>query len=322
MSEKVIAVVVTYNRKKLLLECLEAILNQSYSVSKIILINNASTDGTEEELQKRGLLDNKIIQYERMDKNLGGAGGFYEGLKICQNIDCDWVWIMDDDTIPNEVCLEKLMLGKSTIESCGDKNKSEFSNKISFLASAVYGAEGEFMNVPVISDRPSVNGYPYWYANLSRGIVNISMATFVSILVNKHAINQCGLPCKDYFIWGDDSEYTRRLTTFYGDAYFIGDSIAVHKRIGAKSLSIDNEENMNRIGMFHYYYRNNFINEKYYKSNKYISFFKFLYGNVKALRYRGTKINRCRRKAILKGYWEGLTQYKKFAKYIDEQLKK
>lgn len=50
MKDKVIAVVVTYNRKKLLLECLDAIFQQTYSISRLILIDNCSTDGTMNEL--------------------------------------------------------------------------------------------------------------------------------------------------------------------------------------------------------------------------------------------------------------------------------
>ena len=48
MNKKVEAVVVTYNRKALLQECIDAILNQTVSVEKLILIDNNSTDGTEE----------------------------------------------------------------------------------------------------------------------------------------------------------------------------------------------------------------------------------------------------------------------------------
>ena len=49
---KVAAIVVTYNRKQLLQECLNAILNQTAEVERIIVINNASTDGTEDLFKK------------------------------------------------------------------------------------------------------------------------------------------------------------------------------------------------------------------------------------------------------------------------------
>ena len=159
---------------------------------------------------KGGEYDKDVIDYRRMETNLGGAGGFYEGIKICRDMECDYVWIMDDDTIPYTDCLEKLMSARSKIEG-----------KIGYLASSIIGPDGEPMNVPAIDMRPAKNGYPHWYKYLSDGIVQISRATFVSILVPYDAIKKCGLPCKDYFIWGDDSEYTMRISKYYAPAYFV-----------------------------------------------------------------------------------------------------
>lgn len=146
--EKVIAVIVTYNRIKLLKECLNAVLSQTYKVHKIVLIDNASTDGTADLFIKGGEYDKDVIDYRRMETNLGGAGGFYEGIKICRDMECDYVWIMDDDTIPYTDCLEELMSARSKIEG-----------KIGYLASSIIGPDSEPMNVPAIDMRPAKNGY-------------------------------------------------------------------------------------------------------------------------------------------------------------------
>lgn len=142
--EKVIAVIVTYNRIKLLKECLNAVLSQTYKVHKIVLIDNASTDGTVDLFIKGGEYDKDVIDYRKMETNLGGAGGFYEGIKICRDMECDYVWIMDDDTIPYTDCLEELMSARSKIEG-----------KIGYLASSIIGPDGEPMNVPAIDMRPA-----------------------------------------------------------------------------------------------------------------------------------------------------------------------
>ncbi len=63
------AIVVTYNRKKKLVKALNSLLNQTFSPKHIILIDNCSTDGTEELLKQEGLLSNKIIAYHKMQKN-------------------------------------------------------------------------------------------------------------------------------------------------------------------------------------------------------------------------------------------------------------
>lgn len=86
---KVAAVVVTYNRKELLRECLNALLNQTRPLDEIIVIDNASTDGTQEMIAK----EFPYITYVLMSENIGGAGGFHEGMKLAYEKGYDWIWV-------------------------------------------------------------------------------------------------------------------------------------------------------------------------------------------------------------------------------------
>lgn len=320
-ENRVIAVVVTYNRKELLMECLDAILAQTFPVYKIILIDNCSTDGTDIMLSERGYIVNPIIEYIKLNENTGGAGGFYEGMRIArQKESYDWMWIMDDDTIPEKKCLEELINANNIVKSSAVIEGLEESVNPSFFASAVYGTKGEFMNLPKLSNKKAPNGYSYWYQFLSEGMVNISSATFVSVLFSKEAIDKCGLPCKDFFIWGDDSEYTTRLTTYYGNGYFVGKSIAIHKRAVAKPIAIKNEQDPKRMDMYHYKYRNTAIINRYYSPKYHIST-QLLMHVLECLNYLGKRNGIRISKIILKGFFESLVQYKSFKKYIDSQIK-
>ena len=124
MKDSVCAVVVTYNRRNLLIECLSALLKQTFPLQGIYLIDNASTDGTPELLLEKGYIyelpppnlkdpweKEFIIQnhtdsgsiklhYVRMPKNTGSSGGFYEGVKRGYERGYDWLWLMDDDSEP------------------------------------------------------------------------------------------------------------------------------------------------------------------------------------------------------------------------------
>lgn len=251
----VYALVVTYNRKILLIECLNAILAQSRMPDKIVVIDNASTDGTNKLFDKCGMFDKQTFRYIKMDRNTGGAGGFYEGIKQTYS-DCDYIWLMDDDTIPNPHTLQGLC---DSVDQIGDR--------ASFFASTVFGSKGEPMNIPVVDNSVTGNGYADWYFNLDKQMVKIKSATFVSLLINTAAIKSVGLPLDWYFIWGDDTEYTLRLTKYYGPAYFTAQSSVLHKRFNAKRISIRNEENRNRINMYFYFYRNMLINKEAYESN-------------------------------------------------------
>ena len=77
--DKIIAVIVSYNRKKLLKEALEHLLHQQNVKFDILIIDNASTDGTKEYIVDYLQKDN--ILYHNTGANLGGAGGFSLGVK-------------------------------------------------------------------------------------------------------------------------------------------------------------------------------------------------------------------------------------------------
>ena len=311
-KDSVIAIVVTYNRKILLEECLNAIFHQTISVGKVILIDNASTDGTKEYLDEKGILSDNRLCYIKKETNTGGSGGFYEGLKLARETEHGWIWLMDDDTIPQADCLENLIAAKDFLLQQGEK--------VSFLASSVFGTAQEFMNVPVVNNKPSANGYQYWYKFLKNGLLNIRCATFVSLLINMKAVRKCGLPCRDYFIWGDDTEYTTRLTTYFADAYMVGSSVVIHKRKNAKALNIFYETDSNRLKMFYYFYRNNFITGRYYEKSR-IWIIKFVIKNLTvAIKILGKEKGLFRAKIILKGIIDGVRQYAQFKDYIINEL--
>ena len=252
MSEKICAVVVTYNRKVLLSQCIEALLAQTVEDYDILVIDNASTDGTVEYIAP---YFSERVKYFNTGSNLGGSGGFYYGMKLAYESGYDWIWIMDDDVIPTSSALEALLEAKEHI-----KNPS-------FLASCVYSKDETAMNTPEIS-RYTTNGYRFWYENLSNKMVRLAHATFVSLLINRNAIEKCGLPLKDYFIWGDDTEYTMRVIGKYGAAYIVGDSKVYHMREIKSNLNLLNEVAPGRIKMYYYMVRNTLTNTETYSGKR------------------------------------------------------
>ncbi|MBQ8720269.1 MAG: glycosyltransferase family 2 protein [Clostridia bacterium] len=248
MSDRICAVVVTYNRKVLLAQCIEALLDQTYKKYDILLIDNASTDGTAEYIAP---YLSERVKYFNTGANLGGSGGFYYGMKLAYEAGYDWIWIMDDDVIPTGGALKALVNAKGKVKTA------------SFLASCVYSKDETAMNSPEIS-RYATNGYRFWYENLNNKMVRLAHATFVSLLINRCAIDKCGLPLKDYFIWGDDTEYTMRVIGRYGAAYIVGDSKVYHMREIKSNLNLMNEVAPGRIKMYYYMVRNTLTNTETY----------------------------------------------------------
>lgn len=109
MNKKVYAVIVTYKRSNVLEQCLNAVLKSStYKIEHLHIIINDKEKSTLELIKKFSLEDPSRISFRIFD-NVGPAGGFYYGLKKFQESKCDFVWLMDDDIIPEPVCLQALI---------------------------------------------------------------------------------------------------------------------------------------------------------------------------------------------------------------------
>ncbi|MCW3074116.1 MAG: hypothetical protein JWP69_1185 [Flaviaesturariibacter sp.] len=206
---KVVAVIVTYNRMALLQECIAAVQAQNRTPDAIIVINNSSTDGTEQWLQTQRLTT--ITQ-----PNQGGAWGFHTGIKKAYDEGADWVWVMDDDTIPYPETLEALLVPAAAITGAGF-----FSSKAVWTDGAPHA-----MNLPEIS--AFVSGYPFNYFD-GCGAQLVKSATFVSCLISREAIRRVGLPLKEFFIWTDDHEYTDRIIRAGLPGFYVSRSMALHK---------------------------------------------------------------------------------------------
>jgi rhamnopyranosyl-N-acetylglucosaminyl-diphospho-decaprenol beta-1,3/1,4-galactofuranosyltransferase len=203
MGETVAAVVVTYNRSRLLLECLDALLRQTRPVDRIVLIDNASSDDTPRLLESKGYLSNPKIAYTRLDSNTGGAGGFHEGMKKAYDAGFDWVWVMDDDAEPHEDALE-LMEPSFAVKGSG--GVANLTLGLDGLPQTEHRGWLDLQSSRLRAHRPID----------PQGLVTnmeISFASFVGLAVHRSAIERVGLPKRELFIKGDDLEYCVRLAS-------------------------------------------------------------------------------------------------------------
>lgn len=310
---KVVAVVVTYNRQELLRECLSSLMNQTTLPYKVVVVDNASTDGSKEYLKELEQKNPDSLKMIFLPQNIGGSGGFYEGMKFArENYDYDYLWLMDDDTIPEPDCL------KGLLETASDfKAKQEY---FGFLSSTILTSnKKEYMNVPVIDYATESNGYSSWHRNLDICAVKIATATFVSILFPSEAIKKCGFPVRDYFIWGDDTEYTTRVNKYYAQGYLTGKSLAVHKRKGEKPLSFEGEENPNRLKMYYYMFRNQIINRIFYENYR-MSWYAYVRYIVHKLALLKQKKGMLKYRVLVKGTYDGAFKNESFVDFIREQI--
>jgi rhamnopyranosyl-N-acetylglucosaminyl-diphospho-decaprenol beta-1,3/1,4-galactofuranosyltransferase len=175
----------------------------------VIVVDNASSDGTAAFLaEKRGL--SPSFHVVRLERNDGSAGGFVAGVAAALERGHDRLWLLDDDTIPSPTALEALLDAPDA----------------ALLCSHVEWTDGTLhpMNAP----------WPRWDRPASaldaieRGLLEVRAATYVSVLVDRAAVERHGPPRVPFFIWGDDVEFTARLLR-EETGYYVPGSVVVHK---------------------------------------------------------------------------------------------
>jgi GT2 family glycosyltransferase len=300
------AIIVTYNRKKLLVNCLESLRRQSKVVRTIIVVDNASTDDTEgwllekkyilekaktisrgldgvvksglikssqpeDSLNQSSRINNQEIEiiYLRLFRNTGGAGGFHEGLKLAIELQYEWFWLMDDDGEPELLCHEKLIecRSESAIINSLVVDKDDHE-LLSFQIQNTF--TGKLISKKQEVKSCSINDLIVEQAHLFNG-------TFF----HRNIVKKAGLPMREMFIWGDEVEYAERLRKL---GYTLNTCVsAIHYHPRARVLQ-------KKIPLFGYQVnwqdsdlknycdiRNRaFINKKYFKKTLVISAIKYL----------------------------------------------
>lgn len=222
MSEKVLALVVTHNRKHLLAECLDLLAVQERPPDHVLVVDNASTDGTPALLAERG------VEHLRLERNTGAAGGFHFGLAEACRRDFDWIWLLDDDAHPRPDSLQKLLEGLERARGIGSEPNLLLS-RLLWVDERVHP-----MGVPW----PDLRKPGLILKAHSHGLMPVRFGTYASMLVNLRAARSHPLPTAAYFLYNDDLEYSGRLLR-RGVGYLVRDSLVVHKTRNPYSSAIN-----------------------------------------------------------------------------------
>lgn len=205
----------------------------------ILVIDNASTDGTHASLE--GLIASGEIKYVNTGANLGGAGGFSYGIGKAVELGYQYVWVMDDDCMPEPSALEGFL-------ECDRSLNGEYG----FLSSQVRWRDGSLcaMNVQrtTLSKRVS---------DFESSRVPIILASFVSLFVPTRVVKRFGLPIAEFFVWTDDWEFTRRISREL-PCYLVNGSVVIHKSARNIGASVADED-ASRLGRFRTMFRNDVV---------------------------------------------------------------
>lgn len=207
LNMKFAAVIVTYNRLKLLKEVITSFENQTRKPDYMIVVDNASNDGTDIFLQNWEKADVDGIDKMRIrtPQNLGGSGGFFMGTQKAIELDVDWVWVSDDDAIPAKDVFKK---AEEHIADCKD------INTVSAICTSVY------VNGKICTSNRNRRIMKFSHMELQdienmeyeKEAFNCDNFSYVGVFIKKDVLKKVGLINKDYFIWRDDVEHSWRVS--------------------------------------------------------------------------------------------------------------
>ncbi len=193
---KVAAVLATRDRKETCLRCLERLLGQSAPLFKIVVVDNASSDGTGKAIAERHGGAPALLLIESRE-NLGNPEGIAVAMQTALAEGADAAWILDDDSWPREDALENLL--------------------------AVAGAPGWIAGSLVLEPASGNPSWPYGIpgtgpmrmaatlAELPAGASFETRGMWLGALIPRQVIEEVGLPDGRLFLRGEDEDYPARL---------------------------------------------------------------------------------------------------------------
>ncbi|VWB73907.1 glycosyltransferase [Burkholderia lata] len=228
---KVAAVVVTHNRPKLLAEVLDALRSQTRRLDSIIVVDNAS--GAETSALLSGSEDIDVV---RLEKNVGGAGGFSAGVQRAVSSGFDWVLLLDDDAVPRRDCLTQLL---EQVGHTGTRVGAICTTVIEFGETALMHRRR--FNTATLAE-PVLPAAAY-----ELPVTEIDTGSFVGFMLQSSAAREVGAPDASFFLAYDDTEYSLRLKRAGWSIWLAPGAVVDHKRPAGGRLR------SGPYGLKHYY---------------------------------------------------------------------
>jgi len=235
VSDRVTAIVVTHARRELLRECLDALRAQTRPIDRVLVVDNASSDGTAAMLREE-FADVDVL---RLEENAGSAGGFHAGVRDAAP-GCDWMWLLDDDTIARPDALERLLAALDRVPP---------GPAPWVLAGRVEWRDGRPhpTNLPTFARRD----VPGLIAAVERRLLPLRATSFVSALIDARAAGRYGLPEAAFFYQADDIDYTARILREQR-GFLVTDAVVEHRTAAPLDPGTDTQPRR-----FYFHARNN-----------------------------------------------------------------
>lgn len=219
-------IIVNWNTKQHLLNCLDSLSNSNYYTQEIIVVDNASSDGSIDAVTSR-FPTTKIIEN---NENLGFSKA--NNIGIWQSTG-RYICLINSDVIVLDRCIEKLMEFMDKNPSIGLAGPRILNPDSSLQVTcrhfpSVWNNLCQALGLNKIFPKSSFFTEPfmkYWAHDEVRKVDVISGCFW---MVRREAINEVGLLDEDFFIYGEDIDWCKRFHNAGWDIVFYPEAEAIH----------------------------------------------------------------------------------------------
>lgn len=214
---RIVAVVVTFNRRELVLRLLARLGESTVRPDEVIVVDNASSDGTPQAIATgEWSLPVKVVA---LPTNTGGAGGFRAGVLAAMDAGADALWLMDDDGTPASDCLATLLPRLRDHDFVGPLVVDEADPQRLVFPIRRPGTARALSTVAAATPDAS-------------GLIRDVVIPFNGVLFTRALVEEIGAPRADFFIWGDDVEYLWRAQRSGARIATVTDARFTHPSVG------------------------------------------------------------------------------------------
>jgi len=209
-------VLVNYNGLKFMPECIASLDDQDYPLIRVVVVDNASTDGSREWLATLPPRIEKIF----LDENTGITGGNNAGMKKCLELSCDEVLILNNDTILESDTVNCLVRARAP-------------GRLLTPRIYLYDAPGVLNNY--FGDFDFLRGisvqrfYGQKDSDESSSPCEGTLASTCSLMVPAEAIGRVGFMDDQFFMYFDDVDYVSRAVQIGYRVKYVPDAMMLHR---------------------------------------------------------------------------------------------
>lgn len=207
---RIAAVIVTFKRRDILKNAIDAAIGQTRPPDKIVVVDNAGGDGTPEMLAE----EYPDIQCVRMDDNLGIYAGQAAGIGWAHEAGYDYFWLLDDDSVPEPEALAAVFSVVSLSPNIGIASLSG----------------GEWKRGP---KRWRGKNPPDRLMNAEMNAYRADYCLLDSAVISRAAVDAAGVPRGDLFAMVDDFQYSRRIRRAGFEAVLVASNLIDRRHLGS-----------------------------------------------------------------------------------------